>query len=344
MSDIRYNLLDDRYVIIAPERLHRPEYLTWSREIHAKKACPFCEGNESMTPPEIDAIRANGSKADKKGWQARVVPNLYKAVQIEAPNTSYAKGLYETYEGFGAHEVIIDTPKHFTSMKEWEKETFFYWLKIMQKRVADLRQDHRLVFISLFKNHGVHAGATQEHPHTQLIGLPVVPPETLRYYQRLHHYYHTHGKSLFDDIISQELHDQERIVIENDDFIAFCPYASAYPFEVMITAKENIGSIEFVQEKYLNTLSMFLKELMFLMYGQLGDFDFNMSLCVPPLQRIAQTESFFDDLGAISRFTIRITPRIYKHGGFEISTGMMINPVSPEESAMFLKENDRGNF
>jgi len=344
MSDIRYNLLDDRYVIIAPERLHRPEYLSWSKEIHARKACPFCEGNEAMTPPEIDAVRINNSKANEKGWQARVVPNLYKAVQIESPNTAYRKGLYETHEGFGAHEVIVDTPHHFTSMKEWEQETFLYWLLVMQKRVADLRQDHRLVFISLFKNHGTHAGATQEHPHTQLIGLPVVPPETVRYCQRLHHYYHTEGRSLFEDIVAQELHEQERIVVQNDDFIAFCPYASAYPFEVMVTSKENIGSIESMDRGYFNALSMLLKELMFLMYGQLGDFDFNISLFVPPLQRTNQTESFFDDLGRTNRFTIRITPRIYKHGGFEISTGMMINPVSPEESAMFLRENDRESF
>lgn len=344
MSDIRYNLLDDRYVIIAPERLHRPEYMAWSKEEEEKKICPFCEGNEDMTPPEVYAIREESSFSDEKGWKTRVVPNLYKAVQIEAANTSRSEGIYEAFEGFGAHEVIIDTPKHLKTMREWDRETFVNWLITLQKRVTDLKRDHRIVFISLFKNQGSNAGATQKHSHTQLIGLPVVPTEIIHKYERLHRHYHTTGRALVEDIISQEQRDTKRIVMENDDFIAFCPYASDYPFEVMVVSKENLGGIERMGSQHFQNLALLLKELMLRMYRELGDFDFNISISVPPLQKVFQTESFFDDMEKTSRFSLHITPRIYRHGGFEISTGTMINPVSPEESALLLRESNDGDF
>jgi len=148
MSDIRYDPCHDRYVIIAPERLHRPENLADIREDEEQKTCPFCEGNEAMTPPEIYAIRAENSSPDDRGWQTRVVPNLHKAVRIEAPHVSENKGIYQHHEGFGAHEVIIDTPRHLTTMGEWESETYVHWLTTLQKRVVDLKHDPRIVFIS----------------------------------------------------------------------------------------------------------------------------------------------------------------------------------------------------
>ena len=153
MSEIRYDLLEDNYVIIAPERLQRPAYnMAWKKEENIA-ACPFCEGNESMTPPEIFAIRDNDSFPDEPGWKSRVIPNLYKAVQIEAPYGSRHKGMSNTWEGFGAHEIIIDTSEHFGCMADWTKETFVQWIYTLQQRVADLRHDDRIAFISLFKNH-----------------------------------------------------------------------------------------------------------------------------------------------------------------------------------------------
>ncbi len=339
MSDIRYDLLNDRYVIIAPERLHRPAYMSRRKEKKESRLCPFCEGNEKMTPVEIDAIVETAHSADQKRWKARVVPNLYKAVKIEANDTSRHEGIYETSEGFGAHEVIIDTPKHLKTMKEWNRETFVNWLSIIQKRVTDLKRDHRIVSLCIFKNQGPNAGATQEHSHTQVIGLPVVPTKILHQYERLHSHYQATRRSLMEDIIAQEHRDVERIIMENADYIAFCPYASAYPFEVMVVSKQNLGGIERMKYVHFENLAPLLKELMLRMYRQLGDFDFNISISVPLLQKVAQTESFFDDINKISRFTLHITPRIYQHGGFEISMDTMINPVSPEESAMFLKES-----
>ena len=156
MSEIRHNLLKNSYVIMAPERMHRPAYnMAWKKDEPSASSCPFCEGNESMTPTEIYAVRDNKSLPDKPGWKSRVVPNLYKAVQVEAQYHSRQEGIYNAWDGFGAHEIIIDTPQHLDCMTEWKSSTFLIWLKTLQARIKDLRQDERIAFISIFKNHGL---------------------------------------------------------------------------------------------------------------------------------------------------------------------------------------------
>lgn len=343
MSEIRYNRIEDSYVIIAPERLHRPDFMSWNKEDKKKdegtSVCPFCEGNETMTPTEIYAIRESGSFVDEKGWITRVVPNLYKAVQIETPYLLKNVGVNKVWEGFGAHEVIIDTPKHLTSMSECSEETFFNWIKTIQARVHDLRNDHRIAFISVFKNHGPSSGATQPHPHTQLIGLPVIPKDVEHRYERMYHYYMDSGRVLVDEIIEEEKKDGSRIVIESDSFIAFCPFASEYPFEVMITSSEVPSEIDKIDDMKLKELSKVLQELFRVMEIQLGAFDYNMSLSVAPMQKPFKIDANMNNLDSICRFNIRIMPRIYRHGGFELSTKTMINPVEPERSAKLLRES-----
>ncbi len=338
MSEIRYNPLEDSYVILAPERLKRPTRLAWERERASAGCCPFCEGNESMTREEIDAIRPEGSLPNTIGWSTRVVPNLYKAVAIEVALEHQEEGLYHRYTGFGAHEVIIDTPKHLTQMDEWSLETFVDWLSTLQKRIQDLRRDVRIVSISLFKNQGVEAGATQDHSHTQLIGLPIIPTALVAYYQRQHTYYQTHQRALLADIVDQEIQAQERLVMVEGEFVVWCPYASAYPFEVMLCVVEESGGLEAFTPTSLQRLATVMQRLLRGMRQILGCFDLNLSIAVPPLQKVAQSEAFFDGLAQSSRFSLQIRPRMARHGGFEVSTGMMVNTVSPEESARLLRE------
>ena len=343
MSEIRHNLLKDSYVIIAPERMHRPAYnMAWKKEERSMSTCPFCEGNESMTPAEIFAVRENKSLPDKPGWKSRVVPNLYKAVQVEAQYNSRQEGIYSAWDGFGAHEIIIDSPRHLDCMVEWENDTFLVWLKTLQARIKDLRQDERIAFISIFKNHGLFAGATQAHPHTQLIGLPVVPRGEIDKYIRKFDHYRNTGRALISDIIAQEEHNQDRIIAQEGTFTAFCPYASAYPFEVMIAAKDAIGTLDRIDESHLEDLSKLLKIIFYKLRKQLGNFDFNMAVSIPPMQKHFDTDAFFNHIDEISRFSVHIMPRIYRHGGFELSTGMMINPVEPERSAKLLRGVEYG--
>lgn len=342
MSEIRYDRLHDTHVIISPERLHRPDCNFSSRPTESSgKVCPFCEGNEKMTPPEIFSIRAKDSFANDKGWQTRVVPNLYKAVQIEAPHEHHF-GLFEHWEGFGAHEVIIDTPDHHTSMTQWSEENVVQWFKTLRSRTADLRNDSRIAYISLFKNEGVQAGSTQAHSHTQLIGLPITPKAQREEFQRSYEHYRQHGETILGSLLMHEEEDAQRIIADAGDFIAYCPYASAYPFEVIISSKRALGQIDRISDESIGQLAPLLLNVLNSMKAQLGCFDFNLCLATPPLQAGGLADELISFAHTACHFYIRIMPRIYKHGGFEQSTGIIINPVPPETAAKLLKGKMNG--
>lgn len=337
MSEIRYDRLHDVHVIIAPERLRRPDIIRKKPAAKTKlKECPFCEGNEAMTPSEIFALRAAESFPDEPGWRTRVVPNLYKALQIETPDQAHF-GMFEYRDGFGAHEVIIDTPRHPGSMAEWDEGMFVDWLSTLGARVADLRNDNRMAFISLFKNEGADAGATQPHAHTQLIGMPLIPKRWRDYYQRAWHHYVNHGKALLSEMSAQEIDAQERLVAQRGDFAAYCPFAGAFPFEVLIAPEQSGMQIDTLRPGDLHNVAKLLRLVMTALQKQLGTFAFNLEIATPPLQPSGIAHEMFPKIDAVAPFWIRIMPRLYRLGGFEVSTQTMINPVVPEEAARLLR-------
>ena len=337
MSEIRYDRMYDTHVIIAPERLHRPECGADLKTSESSGICPFCEGNESMTPPEIFAIRDSKSFANEPLWKTRVVPNLYKAVKIEAPYQHHY-GMFEYWEGFGAHEIVIDTPDHHTSMTQWKVTEVGFWLKTLRERVRDLRRDHRIAYLSLFKNEGQLSGSTQNHSHTQIIGLPIIPKEDAQRYLREYNYYKTTGKAMLALMVHQEEENGVRIVSKGGDFTAYCPYASSYPFEVMISSQKELGQIDSLSDGSIEDVSHLLLSTLKRLERQLGCFHFNLSILTPPLQEVSVGYDEFNTIDKYSRFAIRIMPRLYRHGGFEANTGVLINPVVPEIAAKLLRE------
>ena len=335
MSQIRYDLFHDQYVIIAPERLQRAAFLPVSK-IEQSDPCPFCEGKERLTPSEIYAIRPQGS-ANSPGWKTRVVPNLYKALAIETPFVKHHEEVFEWQDGFGAHEVIIDMPRHELRMDQWSKEEFFNWIATIQERVQDLQRDFRLVYLSIFKNHGHNAAATQSHPHTQIIGLPVVPKAKMAQIRHQIAYYKEHGRCITEVLQAEEIARKSRILVQNNTFIAITPFASSVPFEVWITPKKKISNIQHLCQTGMHALAGMLKEVFIRLYLVLGNFDFNISFEIPPMHKYGETEEIFHLFEDTCRFGIRILPRLTGIGGHEVSTGMMINPVEPEYAAKELR-------
>lgn len=333
MSEIRYNLLKNEYVIIAPNRLTRPNLYSDSDVVSKDSICPFCKGNEELTPPEIYSLK------DKNGWRVRVVPNLYKALEIEAQNISKEDGLYEKRDGFGAHEIIIDTPKHITFFEDLDEENITNWLSVIRSRINDLKNDIRLTYFSVFKNQGKNSGATMPHIHTQLIAMPMIPKNELELLKHYYNHYKKHGRSIFEDIANFEIEEDKRVVLESEHFISFCPYASRFAFEVMILPKVSISSIAFFDDILLKELSNILKKSLQSLKAQIGKFDYNLYIQNPPFQKNYESEDFFDDIGKFYRGYISIIPRLYKIGGFEVQSGMHINPLTPESAAKFLKES-----
>ena len=336
MSEIRRDRLHSQYVLIAPERMRRPDTLAPTFTKTTSKTCPFCEGNEGMTPSEVYAVREN--EANESNWKVRVVPNLYKAVQIELEEQSRLLGMFESVSGVGAHEIVIDQPCHDCRMADLNTTEISDWLSTISARIADLRQDKRLIHMSIFKNHGENAGATQQHPHTQIIALPITPSNELNLLERHMQYYRRHGRSKLEDILENERLSEVRIISERGDFTAYCPFASAYPFEVIIAPRRALTNLDELNRDDVANLADLLKEVFSRLDTQLGDFDFNLAFRLAPLNDNFENAPFFPHLKDFYRFTIRIIPRIYRLGGFELSTGMLINPVEPEEAAKLLRE------
>ena len=339
MSEIRYDRLKDTHVVIAPERLRRPTCNIREKERRAvERVCPFCEGNEKLTPPEIFALRPKVSFANEKGWSTRVVPNTYKAVQIEAPHKHHY-GHFEHWEGFGAHEILIDTPEHHTSMTEWSTQNAIDWLITLRSRVSDLRGDNRIYSLAIFKNEGIQAGATQPHCHTQIIGLPIIAKEKKEQYERVYEHYKHNNDSLIAFLVKEELEAEvSRVITSSEHFTAFCPYASSHPFEIMISSQKALGEINTLSDESIEELAPLLLNVVKRLNKQLNCLDFNLMVSTPPLHESSLGHDLLASLHEASRFYIRIVPRIYHYGGFEQDTGIFVNPVTPELAAKLLRE------
>lgn len=336
MSDIRRDRLYDRYVLIAPERMRRPDEHAPKHVSDDTSSCPFCKGHEHMTPPEIFTIQ--NEKSGEDGWSVRVIPNLYKAVQIELDDYSQIDGMFESRPGVGAHEIVIDTPDHHTRFADMRVEQISAWLLAIASRIKDLRGDGRLVYASVFKNCGSGAGATQAHPHTQILALPIMPDNVLRMMEKNLQYYRRHGRGRVEDLLKNEIRAKKRVVSQKGDFTAYCPFASSFPFEVIIAPHKNITRVDELNRDDVANLAILLKDLFTRLDVQLGDFDFNLSFNMSPLNSNFENEEYFPHLSKYNRMTIRIMPRIYRLGGFELSTGILINPMAPEEAAKLLRE------
>src|SRR5574341_172591 len=188
MRELRFDPIRNRWVIISTERARRPSDYTIAggraitTDVKTVAACPFCEGSEEKTPPEIFAIRSQGTKPNSPGWRIRVVPNKFPALQIEDDAIRYGTGIFDVVSGAGAHEVIIETTDHNKGLgdldTDWIKDVLFAY----RQRIRDLFGDHRLRYVLIFKNHKSEAGASLTHTHSQLIATPIYKMKILAYY------------------------------------------------------------------------------------------------------------------------------------------------------------------
>lgn len=339
MSEFRYHRLKEQWTIIAKERLSRPGLPPVETELAEES--PFAYGNEHLTPPEIDAIRPEGSKPNTPDWLTRVVPNKYRALSIENDPRPKSEGCYESFSGFGAHEVVIDQPDsgkrpHDYSLSEWVR-----LLQTIQRRLRNLDSDPQMAYIQIFKNEGRQAGATISHPHTQLIGLPMIPPDVIKELEIAKNHFAKTRRTLLLDMVHEEFRLDERIVFENRSFAIFCPYASRFPFEVCIAPKMLLEPLYHIDESVTAELADALAFITSSLQRVVKNLPYNLLFKTAPFVREHPDPAFFHGLKRYYPWHIEITPRLYNLAGFELASGMAINPVVPEEAARFLKGDER---
>src|SRR3972149_3061057 len=278
MSELRKDPIVGRWVIISSERGQRPS--DWANEPNVKGGgfCPFCPGNEGKTPPEIMANRHLTNKKDVRGWSIRVIPNKYPALQIEGEIEPKGYGNYDMMGGIGAHEVIIETPNHASDLADLSVEQINEVLLVYRNRILDLKNDTRFRYILIFKNHGVAAGASLEHTHSQLIATPIIPKRVVEEIEGSKKFYDYKKRCIYCDIIDQEVKSQQRIVTNNEYYITIEPCAPRCPFETWILPKLHFSHYECMPEHLYRELAEMLKDILSRINDTLGYPPFNFVL------------------------------------------------------------------
>jgi len=330
MSELRKDPVTGRWVIISTERRKRPsDFRLEPVQIPPDAACPFCEGHEHMTPREILAYRRNGHEPNRPGWDLRVVPNQFPVLRVEGNLDRQGEGLFDKMNGIGAHEVIIETPKHQESLATMSADAVEQVFWSFRERVQDLKQDRRFRYIIIFKNHGTAAGATLDHPHSQLIALPIVPREVRAEIDGARQHFASKERCVFCDVIRQDAADGRRIIAENADMIALSPYAPRFPFETWILPKRHQSLFEDAPRHEYASLSRLLGDLLRRM---------NKALVAPPYNLLIHSAPVSEPAGDFYHWHVEIIPKLTKVAGFEWATGFYLNPTAPEEAAQVLRD------
>jgi len=328
MPELRREPVSGRWVIVATERAARPTDFETNPQIIKSSFCPFCEGNEDKTPPEILAYRDNGTMPNTDGWRVRVVPNKFPALQAEGEYLKCEEGIYDMMNGIGAHEVIIESPRHIQSLTSLDNGNVEEVLLCYRDRLVDLKSDERFVYGLLFKNVGFSAGASLDHTHSQLIVTPIVPPLVANEIANARRFYQQRERCLFCDMIQQEIETDKRVIISTDNFVVFAPYASRFPFETWILPKKHESNFENLQGVEAKELAHVLKSVLTKLEAAL---DF------PPYNYIIHSAPFNVTESEYFHWHIEIIPRLTNIAGFEWGTGFYINPTPPEEAAELLR-------
>jgi UDPglucose--hexose-1-phosphate uridylyltransferase len=327
MPEIRQSIVTKEWVIISTERANRPEKVAGRERPRTESLpeydenCPFCPGNEEA---ELEVMRIPPAGA----WQVRVVHNKYPALAREGERRRHFDGVRRKVSGVGRHEVIVESPRHNNCPALERPEEVALTLKTFQMRGLEISGDPRIEHIIYFKNHGPGAGTSLQHPHVQLIALPIVPHDVRMRMEETRRYFDDTGECVFCFNWRDELAARERIVFESRDFVAFIPYAAFSPFHLWIVPRHHQPNFLAATGEELDDLGRVLRTVLRKLYFGLGDPDYNYAIRSAPLH---------DPGRDYLHWYLTVIPRITKTAGFEMGSGMFINTALPEESAEHLR-------
>jgi UDPglucose--hexose-1-phosphate uridylyltransferase len=329
LPELRKDIITGRWVIIAVERSKRPQdFRVEEKPAPRELFCPFCEGHEGKTPPEVLAVRSNGGGSDSPGWSLRVVPNKFPALRHEGALDMQADELFESMSGVGHHEVIIESPDHGASLADMPEDEVERTIWAYRERILELEKDERVQYILIFKNHGEAAGASLAHTHSQLIALPIVPIRVRREIDLSRGYFGLRQRCVFCDVMEKERRIQDRVIAETGNFIVLSPYAARFPFETWILPKTHQSQFELTPPEQHGELAAVLKKLLRALDACLGR---------PPYNFLLHTAPVADKCEQAFHWHFEVIPRLTRVAGFEWGSGFYINPTTPEMAAGSLR-------
>lgn len=339
MPELRKDPIVGRWVIISTQRAKRPYDFTSAQEDSEKEGpCPFCQNNESLTPPEIYSMRDLSTRPNTPGWSVRVVPAKTPFLRIEGNLGRTGVGMYDVMNGIGAHEMVIETPNHIANIADLEVGNIANVFDTYILRMRDLNRDSRFKYVLVFKNYGYSAGGSRiRHSRSQLIATPVTPKRVKEELAGAKRYFDYKERCIYCDLIKEELELQDRVIVDIDGFIAISPFAARFPFEVWIMPKAHSSDFSNTQRNEIGDLARILKLVMLKLKKALNDPPYNYILHTAPF-RVSKKVGYWLTVEHDFHWHIEIIPRLTRVAGFEWGTGFYINPTLPEESAKYLRE------
>lgn len=339
MPELRYDPLRQCWVSIAMERGMRPsDFLKPVDELSGGDFCPFCPGSEHVTPPEVYALRTDGSPPNGPGWELRVVTSKFRALSMEGELTREAEGVFERMNGFGVHEVVIEALQHDLDMADYPLKHMEEILRAYLSRLIELEKDPRFRYVMISKNHGGAAGATLAHSHSQLIAAPIVPSAVSTELDSAREYYREKGRCLLCDVIEQEVEVGERIVSQNDDLMTVAPFASLVPFELLVVPRKHQHTLAEITESQVASLAWALKDALTRLKLTLDDPAYNLAFHIAPNTNARPPSGDWPTLEMDFHWHVEVIPRLIQIHGFERGMGFYVNFTPPEEAATYLRE------
>lgn len=340
MPELRRDPINNRWVVIAANRGKRPNTLDEKTETPGvEPPCPFCPGNEDASTPEVFALGEPGRQPNGPGWEVRVIPNRYPIFQEQAASNRRGFGLFDYIEGFGVHELVVETPQHRACLAELPVAGIHNILLAYRDRLLFHRENPHLRYVLIFRNYKPEAGASMKHPHSQIIGTPITPLLVKNKLDNYRKYYLDKERCLLCDLIWQETHSPVRIVSENEEYVLLCPFASCFPFETWLCPKTHRHDFAQLTETELVGVAKALKEMVWRIKLALDDPPYNFILNTAPIMRTRPGRpEYWQTMEFDFHWYIELIPRLTKIAGFEWGSGLYVNPVDPEQAAARLRQ------
>lgn len=340
MSELRKDLISGRWVIIATERSKRPDDFRpaggRAPDEGPRGFCPFCEGSEVKTPPEIPTtLRQPDTASDAPGWTVRVVPNKFPALNRGPSSPKMTRGIFPWAEGRGVHEVVIENPDHGLELADLPVDHIRDVLSVFQQRIRAIETEFHYRYVQIFKNKGREAGASLSHPHSQIVATPIVPIRVKEEIYGADRLFRGFRECAFCRILREENSAGQRVVLQNEHFTVFAPFASRFPFEMAVYPARHSPYFTEVREDELMSLAGALKSILGKLKDAVGDPPYNLVLHQAP--NPSHSRQAWPDIDKIYHWHLEIFPILTKVAGFEWGTGFYINPVPPETAAEFLR-------
>jgi len=333
-NEIRKDYILDRWVIIASERGKRPtDFSVRPSERSKTETCPFCPGNEKMTPPAfllyIPSAKGVERDRDSNGerrsdWLVRGIPNLYPALRPREPRSLSADELHEREDGVGEHQVVIESPRHDEHLDRARVEQVRL---VVQAYIDRLEALSKWKYVSIFRNHRKEAGASLSHAHSQIIATPIIPKKIANELTASKAYLQSKGSCPYCDILEKE-RDTDRFICENESFVTLAPWASVYPFEFWLLPKRHQSTMLKLKEGEKGDLARMLRTALGSLAKVLRDPPYTFGFHIAPSAR--EIEHF--------HWHLEVYPKLAIQAGFEDSTGIFINVTPPELAAESLRD------